>query len=94
MGDTTTTHSAATWSSTSPPISVIIRRAIAERTDTTQDCEPLYNVIDPDALDALFAPVDSSINRDGAVSVPYCGYIVTVRSDQTVELTPLTDEEQ
>ena len=94
MGETTTTHSAAMWSSTGPPISVIIRKAIAERTDSTRDCEPLYDAIDPDALDALFTPVDSSTNRDGAVSFSYCGYHVTVRSDRTVELTPLIDEDQ
>lgn len=74
------------------PLSVKIREAIAARTDTTADCEPLYNVIDPDALEALFASPHSDTDREGTVTFQYCGYHVTVTSNQTVELTPLDTE--
>jgi hypothetical protein len=42
---------------------------------------PLYDAIDPDALDAL---VDRM--SDGTVSFAYAGYEVTVRSDESIDL--------
>lgn len=42
---------------------------------------PLYEAIDPDALDSLFR------NGTGRVTFEYSGYLVTVDVDCTVELT-------
>ena len=47
----------------------------------------LYDVIDPEALDALFAPrADGSPRPVGEVSFQYAGYWVTVSSGGVVEL--------
>ncbi|MFP8891083.1 HalOD1 output domain-containing protein [Natrialbaceae archaeon A-CW2] len=44
---------------------------------------PLFEVIDPDALDALFTN-ESSTENMVSVSFDYAGYRITVDSDQTV----------
>jgi hypothetical protein len=43
----------------------------------------LYEVIDPDALDALFNDVR------GRVTFEYLGYVVTIDSEGDVELSPV-----
>jgi hypothetical protein len=45
--------------------------------------EPLYEAIDPDALDALFEGHNSS---NGVVTFSYCGYDVTVTVNGHVTL--------
>lgn len=47
----------------------------------------LHDVIDPDALDALFR----SREGDGTVVFRYAGYEVTVGSDGEVDLAPVDD---
>ena len=64
----------------SPTLRVV--DAIAETTDTDPlELEPLYNVVDPEALDRLF-----KTNADVCASVrfEYDGHTVEVRSDDTV----------
>nr|WP_227356632.1 HalOD1 output domain-containing protein [Haladaptatus salinisoli] len=63
--------------------------AIIAETDgqSIYELKPLYDVIDPEALDALFAPhVDGTSRPVGEVSFHYEGYWVTVSSDGVVEL--------
>lgn len=56
------------------------------------DIEPptydaLYDVINPEALDSLFAPREDGTPRAaGRVEFPFCGYQVVVTSDGTVEV--------
>lgn len=60
-----------------------ILAAVAEREDTDV-CElqtPLYESIDPDALDTLFR------NSTGQVTFEYLDYLVTVDSDRNVALS-------
>ncbi|MFB9806943.1 HalOD1 output domain-containing protein [Haladaptatus pallidirubidus] len=52
------------------------------------DCPPLYDVVNPDALDKLFAPTRKT-ERHGTVTFKYCGFQVTVNADRTVELEPI-----
>lgn len=55
--------------------------------------EPLGAVVDPDALDALFADRSNGTTRpSGNVSFPYCGYEVTVERDGTVTLEESTEQ--
>ena len=65
-----------------------ILTAIAESTDqSVENLGPLYDAIDPEALDALFAPrADGSPRPVGKVSFQYAGYWVTVSSEGAVEL--------
>ncbi len=56
---------------------------------SVDELEPLYDVINPDALESLFASrADGSPRPDGEVSFQYAGYWVTVSSDGAVELDP------
>lgn len=56
------------------------------------DLPPLYSVVDPDALNALFSRTpDRPTPADGTVTFPYAGYSVTVRSHGTVEAEPVSE---
>ncbi|WP_049925386.1 HalOD1 output domain-containing protein [Halopiger goleimassiliensis] len=78
---------------TETSLSFEVIAAVAERegVDPT-DIEPptydaLYDVINPEALDALFSPREDGTPRaDGQVEFPFCGYHVVVTSDGDVEL--------
>lgn len=49
--------------------------------------DPLYNTIDPDALDSLFQATEDGEPMPGAVEFLYCGYEVTVQSSGLVKVT-------
>ncbi len=54
--------------------------------------EPLHAVIDPEALDALFAARSDGTDRPrGTVSFRFCGYDVTVDGDGRVALETATE---
>lgn len=54
--------------------------------------EPLHAVVDPTALDALFAARPEGTNRpNGTVSFRFCGYDVTVDRDGRVTLEAATE---
>lgn len=49
---------------------------------------PLFRVIDPDALDALFQPTTSGRRTGGSVTFSYDGCEVTVGDDDLVRVRP------
>jgi hypothetical protein len=54
--------------------------------------EPLYSVVDLDALDSLFRPGSTGHGRDaGRVTFSYQGYDITVYSDGQVAVRRLAD---
>jgi hypothetical protein len=62
-------------------VSERVIRTISTAADSDPtELPPLYDAIDPDALDALVERMS-----DGSVSFAYAGYDVTVESDGTVE---------
>lgn len=67
----------------SPSTAVV--EAVAERrgVETTELPQKLYDVIDPDSLDSLFA---AGKTTGGTVTFTYCGYTVTVTADGGVDL--------
>jgi Halobacterial output domain 1 len=71
-------------------LSTRVLTAIADAEDCSpDDLETLYTVINPEALDELFAPqADGTTRTHGSVSFRYAGYWVTVSSDGGVELEP------
>lgn len=72
-------------SSVNSPSTAIIKK-IAFATDTpAEDLPPLYDVLDPDALNGLV----SSLTTDGQVEFRYAGYKVTVQADQAIEVCPI-----
>lgn len=51
--------------------------------------DPLYDYVDPDALDQLFEPLRGSRQREGGrVAFEFAGYLVTVRGDGGILITP------
>lgn len=69
-----------------PSATVAVVEAVAEAEQANPDDLPLLSdVIDPEALDALFD--DDRVGRSGVhCSFDYCGYAVTV-TDDTVTLS-------
>ncbi|WP_435175994.1 HalOD1 output domain-containing protein [Halorussus sp. AFM4] len=72
-------------------LSAAVVRAVAAVSDRSsagdprEALDPLYDSVDPDALDALFRHADDS--QTGAVEFAYCGYEVTVDSTGLVTVT-------
>lgn len=50
--------------------------------------DPLYDVVDPDALDALFRRSDPGGRSSGTVTFTYSGYEVTVEGGTVVAVAP------
>lgn len=71
--------------STGEPASAIVIESIARElgVDPTDLPEQLYSVLNPDALDSLFA---GRANEEGVVMFSYCGFDVTVTADGEVTL--------
>ena len=71
-------------------------RAVESDDGTGAVLEALFDVVDPDALDALFQGGARGRTRiDGEVTFTYSGHDVRVRSDGTIEVTrpaPEVDE--
>ncbi len=69
--------------SDSQPLSVQIVRKIADKegTDPTALDAPLYDVINPEALDELFEPRRNGESRCGTVEFAYHGYHIVVEQD-------------
>lgn len=61
--------------------------AEAEGVEPAQLDEPLSEVVDPDALRALFAPKHDGTPREGRVTFTYCGYDVTVEAPDEVRVS-------
>lgn len=72
------------WSRTEP-VSTLVVAAVAKAAgvDTT-DLEPLYDAVDPEALDELFKPTGSTGRMINSLSFPYSGHLVTVHGDGKV----------
>lgn len=63
--------------------------AARKNTEPTELQPPLYEVIDPDALDALFSPKgDGGVRTGGEVQFTYCGYEIRVTSNGDVRAIP------
>lgn len=68
----------------SDSVSLHVVEALADAADTeAAELEPLYNVVDPDALDQLLR---SASNADVCVEFEYGESLVEVRSDGTVTI--------
>lgn len=76
------------WSSTSPSVAVVDTIAIAANREP-ESLTPLYEVIDPDALNAVIAPPSGGVASDLSLTFRFEGYDVTVRRDGTVVARPL-----
>lgn len=64
---------------------VVTTVAERENTDVCNLQTPLFDAIDPDALDSLFR------NSNGQVTFKYLDYLVTIDSDRNVALSDLSE---
>lgn len=71
----------ATAEATNLSQSVVEAVADAEGVDPLELSPPLYEVIDPDALDRVFAVTPANGRMDGQLTFLYNGYEVTVCGD-------------
>lgn len=97
-GDATDVRRRYDWSETAPSTAVVETVAAAIDRDPVET-GPLYDVLDPDALNELFAPVgDRPVSPDLDVSFRFEGLTVTVRATGTVSVRapeePLLDATQ
>ena len=80
-----------TPSHSSPSNAVLTAVAECEGVAVEEVCPPeyqsLHDVVDPQALDELFAPrADGTPRQMGNVSFRFCGYDVTLESDGSITL--------
>lgn len=69
------------------PVSVNVIEAIASTKGVPADqLDPLYSVVDPDALDRLLSPTSRDSHRNGRVTFEYEGCIVVVKRDGQLEI--------
>jgi hypothetical protein len=75
------------------PVSQTVVLAVAEATDEdAMELPPLYDAIDPDALNKLFDSELLGASRvEGNVEFAYAGCDVTVRADGRVSVAPAAE---
>ena len=65
------------WSDDEPVSTAVVRAIAAVSGEDPTEMEPLYTVIDPEALDAVFASTQASTVRTaGVVGFDFAGYRV------------------
>lgn len=86
--DTGTYH--ASYDSSIESVSLAIISTIATITESDpRKLEPLHSIVDPEALNNLFAPKQNGIGRTGGeVRFSYCGYEITATSNNEVSAVP------
>ena len=86
---TLTVSTTVEWGQESAPTPLhAVVSAVAEAEDVDPvELPPLYNAIDPDALNALVTSDSSTVST---VTFQYAGYAVVVRGEGKVEVQPAT----
>lgn len=70
---------------THQPLTQAIVEAVAEADDVDPlDLPPLYETVDPDALETLFTATNTSPRSTGKVTFEYSGHTVVVSSDGSI----------
>ncbi|MFC6716148.1 HalOD1 output domain-containing protein [Natrialbaceae archaeon GCM10025810] len=78
---------------TATSVTESIVTAVADAADEdTLDLPPLWDVVDPEALDALFAPMKTGASRAGRVEFDYYGYRVRVDAGESTTVSLLGGE--
>ena len=80
------------WETESVTATVVEAVATATNTPVTE-LDPLYNVINPDALNLLYTPTNDGNQRqnNGQITFPYNDCEVTVHADGEVTVTPVQE---
>jgi hypothetical protein len=78
---TDTYHAHHDWSDTATIGTTIVNAVVALDGVALDECEPVYDVVDPDALDAVLTPTTGrSARAPVQVQFSYHGYMITVDS--------------
>lgn len=78
------------WTETDPAMAVV--ETLAATIDSEPgDMVPLYDVVDPDALNALLDPPNGQKSPHVQVSFRYQGLAVSVSNTGLVSVSPVTD---
>jgi len=74
-------------------VTTAVHRAIQQSTECESNPDkPLYEVVDPDALNELFAPVDSDTSRRGGrVSFVHGDCRITVENEEYLTVNSITN---
>lgn len=74
-------------------VRTVLRTVAAHTNKQPEELPPLNDVVDPDALAALFGPRPNGSPRPGPgrVSFDYAGFRVTVTSNREVDVDPIED---
>lgn len=70
---------------------ILLTVAEAEGVDPLDLSSPLYDVVDPEALECLFADENRAVEHDLTVSFEYLGWQVTIHDGGDVTLTKETE---
>ena len=71
---------------------IVQKVAACEGVDPTDLTPALYDVVDPDALESLFRPLENGLERQkGVVEFTYEEWVVTVDSEDRVRVEPITE---
>lgn len=75
------------------PVTTAVHRAIEQSAECESNLDkPLFEVVNPDALNALFAPVDSDTSsRGGRVSFVYGDCRITVENAEHLTVNSITN---
>lgn len=80
------------WTATDPSTAVVETLAVAVNREPL-NTDPLYEWVDPDALNALLDPNAGGATPDLQVSFRYQKFLVVVSASGAVSITPLADVE-
>lgn len=73
---------------------IVVEVANREETSPTELDACLYDAVDPDALEDLFASFSSgALRANGRVVFSFCGYEITVHSHDEIEVRPVEEAE-
>ena len=73
----------------------VIEATAAEVGTSPLDLDPLYTVVDPDALDALFRSSSPGVQRsEGHVEFTFAGVRVTIDQDSSVDVSAVSEDGQ
>ncbi len=81
------------WTTIEPSMAIVETIAAVAACRPT-DVNPLFEVTDPDAIDALVTPARKVLDGDVSVSFRFDAHEVTVRGDGTVSVSSNTAESE
>jgi len=79
------------WTETETPVASVVEAVAAVTGTPPASLSPLYDAIDPDALNRLVAPGRGTPSTDSRVSFRFEGCMVTVHGDGRTVVSPATD---